>query len=205
MMSRTHIAVGIATSLAVLQPSTAVGCLAAVAGGAVGGIICDVDAHSSEYARDARQGQAVAAAIVATAIAIDLAGGYGFCARVVERMDFDAMLGVAGIAATGYLGSRKPHRAFAHSLLALGLYCIAISLVAPTLVAPFALGFASHIVLDLLNKQPVQVLFPLKSGAFCLGICRADGTANRMLAVLGTIAAAGLLAWRIAMTAGWLA
>lgn len=204
MMSRTHIAVGIATSLAVLQPATAVGCLAAVAGGAVGGIICDVDARTSEFARDARQGQAAAAAVVAAAVAADLAGSFGFCARIIEHLDANAALGVAGIAAIGYLGSRSAHRTFAHSLLALGLYCMALSLAAPPLVAPFALGFASHIVLDLLNKQPVQVLFPLKQG-FCLGLCRADGAADRALSVLGTLVAAGLLAWRIAAIAGRLA
>ena len=205
MMSKTHIAAGIATSLAVLLPATASGCLAAVAGGAVGGIICDIDVQSSEFARDTRQGQAIVAIIVAAAITADLLGGFGICARIAEQVDANTALGVGGIAAIGYLGTRSAHRTFAHSLLALCLYCTAIYLAAPQLMAPFALGFASHIVLDLLNKQPVQVLFPLKSGAFCLGICRADGSANRALAVLGTLAAAGLLAWRIAMTAGWLA
>ena len=197
MLSRTHIAAGVAASLAVLQPATAVGCLAAVAGGAVGGIICDVDARSSEFARDARQGQVIAAVVVAAVIAADLAGGFGFCARIIERLDPNAVLGVASIAAIGYLGSRSAHRTFAHSLLALGLYCIALSMAAPALVAPFALGFASHIALDALNKQPIQLLFPLKRG-FCLGVCRSDGLANRVLAVLCALAAAGLLAWRIA-------
>ena len=43
MMSKTHITVDIAASLAICAPMTADTVLAALAGGAAGGIICDID------------------------------------------------------------------------------------------------------------------------------------------------------------------
>ena len=56
MMSKTHIAVGIAASLVVMQPSTIADCLAAVVGGAIGGDLPDIDVRSNSYCRDALYG-----------------------------------------------------------------------------------------------------------------------------------------------------
>ena len=54
---------------------------------------------------------------------------------------------------------------------------------------PFAIGFLSHIGLDLLNKKPVQVFFPVKSRRMCLGWCYANRLANKFLLALGVLGA----------------
>jgi inner membrane protein len=52
MLGKTHVAVGVAASLAILQPDTATGIISAVAGGAIGGWICDIDCKEMEYDDD---------------------------------------------------------------------------------------------------------------------------------------------------------
>ena len=51
---------------------------------------------------------------------------------------------------------------------------------------PFAAAFASHQILDLMNKRPVRLLYPLKKG-FSLGLFYADRLANRVFALAGSI------------------
>ena len=48
MMSKTHFAVGLATSLAIIQPKTFNECAVAVIGGTVGGVLADNDIESKK-------------------------------------------------------------------------------------------------------------------------------------------------------------
>ncbi len=48
----------------------------------------------------------------------------------------------------------------------------------PALATAFALGFASHVLLDLLNKMPVQLFYPSKRGRLCFRLCYASGATN---------------------------
>ncbi|MDD6449142.1 MAG: hypothetical protein PUF78_05415 [Lachnospiraceae bacterium] len=48
MLGKTHIAVGVTASLAIVQPATPISLLSTIAGGAIGGWICDIDVRSTE-------------------------------------------------------------------------------------------------------------------------------------------------------------
>ena len=48
----------------------------------------------------------------------------------------------------------------------------------------FAVGFLSHLVLDVMNRKPEKLLWPWKKG-FCLGLCSARGVVNRALLGVG--------------------
>ena len=76
------------------------------------------------------------------------------------------------------------HRGFSHSLLALVLETACVQLVFPEAALPFAAAFASHVLLDLMNKRPVRLFFPAKKGV-CLGWFYADGLANKAFAAIG--------------------
>ena len=54
MMGKTHMIAGIGAAVLILPPDTIGGCLQALLGGALGGLICDLDVQSSTYCRDAR-------------------------------------------------------------------------------------------------------------------------------------------------------
>ena len=117
------------------------------------------------------------------------------CAYVIEHFGATTVAGAVAFIALCAIGAFSGHRTFCHSLLGLALFSAAVWAVCPALAAPFAVGFASHLALDLLNKQKLQLFFPLKAGSFCFSLCHADGAANTVLMVVGTVAAVGLLAW----------
>ena len=54
MMGKTHMIAGIGAAVLISPPDTIGGCLQALLGGALGGLICDLDVQSSTYCRDAR-------------------------------------------------------------------------------------------------------------------------------------------------------
>ena len=78
------------------------------------------------------------------------------------------------------------HRGFSHSLMALALETLCVWLVFPAAAMPFAIAFASHLLLDLMNKRPLRLLYPAKKG-FCLGWFYADRLANKLCASAGCI------------------
>ena len=57
MMGKTHVAIGILSSLAIFQPTTISQCALAIAGGALGGVAADIDTVDNDYKHDALIGQ----------------------------------------------------------------------------------------------------------------------------------------------------
>ncbi|MCD8129231.1 MAG: hypothetical protein LUD54_06600 [Oscillospiraceae bacterium] len=51
---------GIATSLFLTHPTTLQGCFVGIIGGAIGGVVCDIDAVKKDYQNDALAGQGLA-------------------------------------------------------------------------------------------------------------------------------------------------
>ena len=62
---------------------------------------------------------------------------------------------------------------------------------------PFAIAFASHVLLDMMNKKSVRLFYPAKKG-FCLKWFYADRLANKFFEIGGTVwfAAAVILCLR---------
>ena len=54
------------------------------------------------------------------------------------------------------------------------------------LIPYVAAGFLSHMVLDLLNKKPVEIFYPYKKGV-CLRLFSADGLANRLICTVSLV------------------
>lgn len=64
MMAKTHIVIGIAASLTLLNPTNIEMALPVVAGGAIGSLICDVDCKSTPVMKDALYGRVIVAIIL---------------------------------------------------------------------------------------------------------------------------------------------
>jgi membrane-bound metal-dependent hydrolase YbcI (DUF457 family) len=94
--------------------------------------------------------------------------------------------GLAGFVITCVFASGSGHRGFSHSLLAMALETVFIWLIFPAVAAPFTIAFASHVLLDMLNKRSVRLFYPAKRG-FCLGWFYADKLANKVVAAGGTV------------------
>ena len=189
-MSKTHIAVGIATALTATQPQSAEAFCIAVLGGSIGGVICDLDNQFSHASRDARLGSLLTMGIVAAVLLLDFRLHAGIGRAIFTMRTPRQWAGMAGFAGVCLLCICSAHRSFSHSLLALVLFCGALHLTGSPILFSFACGFLSHILLDVLNRRPVSILFPLSRGV-CLDLFYADGVANAVLGALGLLAAIG--------------
>lgn len=194
MMGKTHIAVGVAAALLVAQPVGLGSSLVAVIGGSTGGVLCDIEVHSNRKCRDAFYARLLVLAIVLGAVLVDVLVAGPLTTHIRHADSAVLGFGTAVVLGTAtYARVASNHRGFSHSLLALLLYSGGIAIIYAPLVPVFALGFVSHIALDILNKKPVQLFFPLRRGNVCLGLCYASGATNSAFLALGTLASlAGL-------------
>lgn len=182
-------AVGIAATLAITQPSGVSELVLAVGAGSLGALISDIDVGTSNSHRDADKITALSVVVVLAVFAMDY-----FCnTQIIERI----------IGSSGYLriiaglllfigicafGKEQPHRSFMHSFLALILLSFALGLIWEKAVIYFAIGFLSHIATDIFNKKKVRLLYPMKGGV-SLGLFHAYGLANDIFFAIGSIVA----------------
>ena len=182
-------AVGIAATLAITQPSGVSELVLAVGAGSLGALISDIDVGTSNSHRDADKITALSVVVVLAVFAMDY-----FCnTQIIERI----------IGSSGYLriiaglllfigicafGKEQPHRSFMHSFLALILLSFAIGLIWEKAVIYFAVGFLSHLATDIFNKKKVRLLYPMKGGV-SLGLFHAYGLANDIFFAIGSIVA----------------
>lgn len=189
MLGKTHMAVGIAATLAITQPSGISELVLAVGAGSLGALISDIDVGTSNSHRDADKITALSVVVVLAVFALDY-----FCnTQIIERI----------IGSSGYLriiaglllfigicafGKEQPHRSFMHSFLALILLSFALGLIWEKAVIYFAVGFLSHLATDIFNKKKVRLLYPMKGGV-SLGLFHAYGLANDIFFAIGSIVA----------------
>lgn len=200
MMSKTHIAVGMATALAIAQTGSVESCVAAVVGGSLGGIIADCDIHPSRAHKDALVGRLIVVGIAVVALLADRYANAGLCDYLVAHLGVPLLAGVALFAALTFLGGHTDHRSFTHSLAAMACFCLAVYLAFEPLLSYFAIGYASHLALDITNKQGIQLLWPLRKN-LSLGWCRAKGVANTVVMAVGFAVSVLLLAYRLGLIA----
>lgn len=187
MMSKTHVAMGIATSVAITHPSTSKECILSVIGGAVGGIICDIDTLKDDYKCDALIGQLSVVGITGILLLIDYFREIGICEYLLGRNRVLMIIGGILFAIPWIIGFFTEHRTFTHSFLALAAFSLSILLLCPSVLISFVIGFVTHILLDLLNKRDLRLLYPKEAG-ICLNLCYADEVANKVFLVIGLVA-----------------
>ena len=196
MMSKTHIAVGLAAGLAIAQTGSPESCIAAIVGGSVGGIMADCDITPSRAHKDALIGRLAVLALVVVCLVIDYRINAGLCGYLIGRMGVPFAMGIAFFVVLTGLGAHTEHRSFTHSLVAMAAFSGTIQLICPLLLPYFAMGYGSHLALDVTNKQGITLFWPFKTRS-SLGLCRAKGPANTVALVLGIAAATLLLVYRL--------
>ncbi len=195
MMSKTHLAIGMATALALSTISTPAECAVALAGGAIGGVLADVDILKDDYKRDALTGELLAFGITAIVVGIDYFLNWGICRYIIES-HIIPIVGLISFTVLWFIGFSKDHRTFTHSIFAMILYSGSIALVYPQMGTACLLGYLSHLLLDILNKKKIQLFFPKECG-ICFGWCYANKAANNVLMALGFVATILLLVYKI--------
>ena len=157
MMSKTHIAVGIASGLAIAQTGSVESCVAAVVGGSLGGIIADCDIHPSRAHKDALAGRLIVLGIAVVALLADRYANAGLCDYLFAYLGAPLIAGVVAFAALTFVGGHTDHRSFTHSLVAMAAFCGSVYLACAPLLPYFAIGYTSHLLLDITNKQGIRL------------------------------------------------
>lgn len=187
MLGKTHLAVGVATSLAVLHPASLSELLIGVGAASVGSLISDIDVDTSSSHNDANVITTMTVVSVVLVIVIDKMFNVGVY-RVLQQKSSLARVIMGALIFVGVCsyGKETPHRSFMHSIFALailfGLLCMILPMAAPY----FAVAFLSHLAIDLLNTKHVRLLYPLPGG-FCLGLCHANGMVNGLMFLVGCV------------------
>lgn len=184
MKNRTHVAVGAAAALAAVQPQTPLGCAVAVAAGALGAAVSDVDLLWKKSARDVFHKVLGAALAMVCLVALDVLVRADVTTQLTALVGKDWPWGLGLLLGLCVCGFFSDHRSFTHSLLGMTLFTVAVHLLVPGHALGFLAGFASHLALDLLNRKPLRLLFPFKGG-FSLRMCSADGLVNALLLWVG--------------------
>ena len=200
MMSRTHLAVGIASSLAaslfVFQPQSLSDVMISFAGGALGGVFADVDTVSHDKKHQALVSQLLGLLALGIAAALDWSMRLGVCEFVAGPNRAPSLFAGAVIVFLYLYGLITPHRTFTHSMIAMALFSGCFFLIYTRLGFGVLAGYASHLVLDLLTKKEIHLFHPLKKG-FCLRLFYADKAADKFFMRLGILASLGLTAYRL--------
>ncbi|MDO4620466.1 MAG: metal-dependent hydrolase [Lachnospiraceae bacterium] len=189
MQGKTHFMIGTAAALFILQPSELPVLVAGGAAAGLGSVISDIDAGRSSAGAEAVKVIAVSVMLSVSVILADMYLNLGIYEKLILRGSSHsaAVTPVLLFLLLCSFGMLTPHRSFMHSFPAMLLLGGCMYLLAPGLALYFVIGFASHILLDLLNKKGERLFYPFRKG-FALRFCHADGKINSLLLAVGTTA-----------------
>ena len=165
MAGSTHVAIGIAASLAILQPKTVPECLCAVVGGTIGGMISDIDSpgkrRSLDYSNDPYGWQVYAFIFIGLVIilGIDYIAGNGAVDYALNNFGPPVIAGGILFLGLCFYGIHTIHRSFTHSIFGGFIFTISVWYFCKPLAIPFAIGFASHLFIDFFepNRRPAAI------------------------------------------------
>ena len=198
MMSHTHLYIGMTAALAVSTATTPEMCAVALAGGALGGVLADIDTLRDDYQHDALFGQIMAWSLMLVLGLLDI---FWFGKNIYQFMLENAITSIIGCVALiilCILGYKSQHRTFTHSALALLLFSASAYAIYPHLGIACLCGYLSHLILDVLNKKEIPLLFPMKKGV-CLKLCYANKAGNTIMMCVGFAASFVLLFYKLSL------
>ena len=203
MMGKTHLTVGIATAMLVVRPSTKVEFITAIIGGALGGVLPDIDVkidRSNKYSKkasmDALYSEIAVSILIFSLAVIDYSSNFAILHSITENGYIPA-IGIVCFLVLFIFGEKSRHRDKTHSILFMILFALSICLVSVPIGVATAVGYLSHLTLDLLNKSPERLFYPLKRG-ICFKICYAEGMGNELLFSVGLSVLMGIILLQIA-------
>ena len=187
MMGKTHLFVGAATALAFTRPDTPEGCVTAMIGGALGGIISDIDMHDNRTKKDALYARMFVLGLIAVTLLTGKGEPNGIVAEFSSSLDRTTVMGAGLFILLCIFGVLQPHRKFTHSVIAAAAYSASVGMMYMPLCIPFAAGIVSHIAIDMLNKKKLQLFWPLKTGVG-FNLCYSNKLADKLFLIAGVAA-----------------
>ena len=198
MLGGTHKKIGMVASLAILRPATIPACLGALAAGSIGGDICDIDilwrkhpAKDEDPERDDHydgEWEDVASDVILffLFVIVDWYFGSGAVAWIQSHFGFQTLAAMAVFGLIVVCGMIAAHRSFMHSILVGLVLSGCLYIICAPLVPAFAIGYVSHLLLDLCNRTGMKLFWPIPK-RFKLGLCASNKTANAVVDTIGEI------------------
>ncbi len=187
MLGRTHFFIGISAALAVMQPSSMSTLVAGAGAAAIGGMISDIDSGTSQAHKEADKIMTAAIAVTSVVIFADCKLHVGIYERLMRNSSIARLLtGAMAFIIICTYGSGQPHRSFMHSFLSMFMLTACVNVIYPDAAPYFAIAYASHLALDMLNYRRLRLIWPMKKG-FALRLCSSQGLINRLLLSAGMI------------------
>ena len=187
MLGKTHMVVGIATSLAVMQPKSVTEVVIGTAAATIGGVISDIDVSTSVSHKEVDK---ISLLTVVSLVAVAVCN-YIFHLDIYQKLLDNSsiariVIGMLVFIGICVVGKEQPHRSFMHSFFALVLLTGSLWVIFPMMVPYFAVAFLAHLVTDVFNFKDVRILYPMKKG-ICLHLFHAKGIANTVLCAIATV------------------
>lgn len=197
MTGNTHMAVGIASALAVTKPESYKELILCIGIAGIGAVISDVDVSTSKSHKKLDQIIFVCILIIVATIIIEKAFNFGIVSFFTDKSSLLRLIvGFFLFIFVCMYGMKKPHRTFMHSLIAVTALGSVVYMVFPVLLIPFVVAMMSHIIIDMFNHKKVYILYPLKNG-IAFNLCKSDGAVNKLLFTIGTFASVILIIIKI--------
>ena len=178
MIGKTHMAVGVLTTLFITQPESPKEFLICLGISSMGSVLCDIDVSTSGSRNVLNKTLLVIGISVAILFFAEFKWGISLSEGI--QSIFRIIMGLAFFLGICIYGINTPHRSFMHSFLAIALITIATYIILPEGAVYMIISMMSHIILDMFNKKKVQILYPINKG-ISLNVCKANGIANSMI------------------------
>ena len=186
MLWKTHLAVGMACTLAIFPPKNIWDAVILVSAAAIGSTLPDLDAVNSKSGQTMNRIMASVVGITCAFMFLDYYLGFGILEWLKGISFIASMLpGAIIFVCACAFGRNQPHRSFMHSVLALAILDLSLYCICPSAIKYFSIGFVTHILVDLLNKKRVRLLYPFKV-MVGVPLFASDGIANDIIFALGT-------------------
>lgn len=182
MESNTHMAVGVASSLIILQPKTdtkelVLGITLAI----VGSLISDIDMHNSKANKAINKIIWVIGITGIISLTVDYFLKLGIYENILNDVAIMRILvSISLFSIILMFAKLTPHRTFSHSLIGITSFYIPVSIIFDQMSNYFLIAIISHVVIDLFNKKKVKLFYPLKKGV-CFKLCYSNGVVNKVL------------------------
>lgn len=188
MKKNTHLAVGVAVSTMVLMPKELQSMAMCICGSAIGSVISDVDVASSRPRKTLNKLVSFSIAVIAILVMLEQAFKIPIYHIIESQTNiYRIILGYVTFLLLSIYGTMTKHRTYTHSIIGLISFTGVAWVVLPSLAIPFCIGMISHILLDTLNNKKIHLLYPSKKGGIAFKLCSADGKANSIICIIGTL------------------
>lgn len=185
MSGETHIAIGVASALILMQPQSLPEMVAGMGIAAIGAVISDLDSKKSKVKNKSNKVKLLMAAIILLMLAVERIFLIEVFTTVTSAITWTSRtLAIIMFIGLCIYGEMQPHRSFMHSIIAGILLGGCVGEIVSGYGRYFYIAFVSHLVLDILNDKRVRVLYPLEKG-ISLGICKANKMTDKILFCVG--------------------